>query len=118
METNQDIEGTSRVENNNNNYGVTITRSLSHSIWDDFDCEWKSWLIPLFMAFNLLFFIIIMFLNNCPSHNNRSTCVSSFLGRFSFEPLHYNPLLGPSPYTYVYVFYVCLYFYFYFYFKF
>ncbi|CBI16118.3 unnamed protein product, partial [Vitis vinifera] len=38
-----------------------------------------------------------MFINNCPK--NSVSCVADFLGRFSFQPLKENPLLGPSSST-------------------
>ncbi|XP_016169986.2 RHOMBOID-like protein 1 isoform X1 [Arachis ipaensis] len=40
-----------------------------------------------------------MYVNDCPKHLFRGSCVASFLGRFSFQPLKENPLLGPSSYT-------------------
>lgn len=99
MENQEDNMERRTMQNNNG-----VTRSLSH-VWDDLDYEWKSWLIPIFMGINVLIFLVMMFINNCPSHNNITingrSCVWSFLGRFSFHPLHYNPLLGPGPHTYV-----------------
>ncbi|XP_057526144.1 RHOMBOID-like protein 3 [Amaranthus tricolor] len=97
MENQEDNMERRTMQNNNG-----VTRSLSH-VWDDLDYEWKSWLIPIFMGINVLIFLVMMFINNCPSHNNITingrSCVWSFLGRFSFHPLHYNPLLGPGPHT-------------------
>ncbi|KAL2920624.1 RHOMBOID-like protein 2, partial [Bienertia sinuspersici] len=72
-------------------------------MWDDSDIEWKTWLIPIFVGINVVIFLITMFINNCPSHDkeylNGRSCVSRFLGRFSFEPLHFNPLFGPGPHA-------------------
>uniref|UniRef100_A0A1J3DX41 RHOMBOID-like protein n=1 Tax=Noccaea caerulescens TaxID=107243 RepID=A0A1J3DX41_NOCCA len=64
---------------------------------------WTSWLVPLFVAANVVVFVVAMFVNNCPSHVeshrfNRH-CVANFLGRLSFEPLRTNPLFGPSSHT-------------------
>jgi hypothetical protein len=36
--------------------------------------------------------------NDCPRHN--TNCAAGFLGRFAFQPLRENPLLGPSSATY------------------
>ncbi|PKU68903.1 RHOMBOID-like protein 2 [Dendrobium catenatum] len=59
--------------------------------------RWRPWLVPAFIAANVLLFAITMFVNNCP--RNSISCVASFLGRFSFQPLKENPLLGPSSNT-------------------
>ncbi|KAM0953332.1 putative peptidase S54, rhomboid, Rhomboid-like superfamily [Dioscorea sansibarensis] len=57
--------------------------------------KWSPWMVPLFIFANIIMFIITMFFNNCPK--NSSSCVGAhFLGRFSFQPLKENPLLGPS----------------------
>ncbi|KAK9280539.1 hypothetical protein L1049_014231 [Liquidambar formosana] len=42
-------------------------------------------------------FLVTMYVNNCPE--NSVSCVARFLGRFSFQPLKENPLLGPSSTT-------------------
>ncbi|KAH1066874.1 hypothetical protein J1N35_031861 [Gossypium stocksii] len=55
---------------------------------------WVPWLIPGFVIANVVVFLISMFINNCPK--NSSSCVGRFLGRFSFQPMKENPLLGPS----------------------
>jgi hypothetical protein len=39
-----------------------------------------------------------MYANNCPARRD-AKCVARFLGRFSFQPLRQNPLLGPSSAT-------------------
>nr|GMC93006.1 RHOMBOID-like protein 2 [Ipomoea batatas] len=57
----------------------------------------RSWLLPLIVAANVVMFVVTMYFNNCPSHE--SGCVPKFLGRFSFEPDHENPLFGPSSST-------------------
>ncbi|XP_022934845.1 RHOMBOID-like protein 1 isoform X1 [Cucurbita moschata] len=59
--------------------------------------KWISWLIPSFVIANIIMFIITMYVNNCPK--NSVTCIARFLGRFSFQPLKENPLLGPSSLT-------------------
>ncbi|KAJ7947638.1 Rhomboid-like protein [Quillaja saponaria] len=40
-----------------------------------------------------------MYVNNCPKNSAGSSGVAKFLGRFSFQPLKENPLLGPSATT-------------------
>ncbi|KAJ7565294.1 hypothetical protein O6H91_02G055600 [Diphasiastrum complanatum] len=55
-----------------------------------------TWLIPVFVVVNVVMFIICMGINNCPKKSLEGGCVIRFLGRFSFEPLRENPLLGPS----------------------
>ncbi|XP_021887728.1 RHOMBOID-like protein 4 [Carica papaya] len=56
--------------------------------------KWMCWLIPVFVSANLIVFIITMYQNNCPKHS--SSCIATFLGRFSFQPFKENPLLGPT----------------------
>ncbi|KEH22889.1 S54 family peptidase [Medicago truncatula] len=56
--------------------------------------KWIPWLIPFFVIVNVIVFIITMYENDCP--NNSVVCIARFLGRFSFQPFHENPLLGPS----------------------
>lgn len=54
-----------------------------------------SWLVPLFVVVNVALFIIVMYLNDCPKRSNN--CVGAdVLGRFAFQSLKENPLLGPS----------------------
>ncbi|OAY57871.1 RHOMBOID-like protein 1 isoform X1 [Manihot esculenta] len=59
--------------------------------------RWVSWLVPLFVVVNIVIFFIAMYVNNCPK--NSESCVGKFLGRFSFQPIKENPLLGPSSTT-------------------
>ncbi|XP_052187504.1 RHOMBOID-like protein 3 [Diospyros lotus] len=74
--------------------------STSYAI-EERDNQWTSWLIPMFVVANVAMFVITMLINNCPKHNPRfdGKCVARFLGRFSFQPLKENPLLGPSAST-------------------
>ncbi|XP_059442391.1 RHOMBOID-like protein 2 [Corylus avellana] len=68
---------------------------------DSADREWTSWLIPMFVVANVAVFVVAMYINNCPKNNLGldGACVAKFLGRLSFEPLHENPLFGPSSST-------------------
>lgn len=59
--------------------------------------KWVAWLVPCFVAANIVIFGVTMYVNDCPK--NSSSCVARFLGRFSFQPLKENPLLGPSSNT-------------------
>lgn len=59
--------------------------------------KWIPWLIPSFVIANIVMFVITMSVNNCPK--NSVSCIARFLGRFSFQPLKENPLLGPSSLT-------------------
>ncbi|XP_031273606.1 RHOMBOID-like protein 1 [Pistacia vera] len=57
-----------------------------------------TWLVPAFVVANIVMFIITMYVNDCPK-NTGSSCLGKFLGRFSFQPMKQNPLLGPSSQT-------------------
>ncbi|KAK8940592.1 hypothetical protein KSP39_PZI010341 [Platanthera zijinensis] len=62
--------------------------------------KWKPWIVPVFVAANVALFVVAMYVNNCPAHSNPyQRCVARFLHRFSFQPLHQNPLFGPSSST-------------------
>ncbi|GER54374.1 ribonuclease II/R family protein [Striga asiatica] len=56
--------------------------------------KWFPWLIPLFVAANVVVFVVTMYVNDCPK--NSISCVAGSLGRLSFQPFKENPLLGPS----------------------
>ncbi|XP_068651537.1 RHOMBOID-like protein 5 [Aristolochia californica] len=58
---------------------------------------WISWLVPIFFIANIVAFAYSMYVNDCPATAEAGSCVfSDVLGRFSFQPLTENPLLGPS----------------------
>ncbi|XP_068649121.1 RHOMBOID-like protein 5 [Aristolochia californica] len=58
---------------------------------------WIPWLVPTFFIANILAFAYSMYVNDCPASVAAGSCVfSNVLGRFSFQPLTQNPLLGPS----------------------
>ncbi|KAL5716732.1 Retinoblastoma-like protein 1 [Ranunculus cassubicifolius] len=59
--------------------------------------SWFPWLVPLFFIANILVFAATMYVNNCPK--NSIHCIADFLGRFAFQPMKENPLLGPSSAT-------------------
>ncbi|KAL5575688.1 hypothetical protein UlMin_017387 [Ulmus minor] len=58
---------------------------------------WFPWLVPLIFVANIAMFVYSMYLNDCPSHTGEDRCLFYHdLRRFSFQPFHENPLLGPS----------------------
>ena len=66
--------------------------------------EWVPWIVPVFVAANIVLFAVAMYANNCPAHAGSrragNQCVGAgFLHRFAFQPLNENPLLGPSSAT-------------------
>ncbi|KAL9258635.1 RHOMBOID-like protein [Drosera capensis] len=73
----------------------------SDNDYDEAEEHWKPWLVPVLVVLNVVVFVIVMYVNDCPKHVRRNgfvdgKCVGRFLGRFSFEPLSENPLFGPS----------------------
>ncbi|PRQ60046.1 putative peptidase S54, rhomboid [Rosa chinensis] len=75
--------------------------SSSTYVADDVETQWTSWLVPMLVVINLFVFLVAMFMNDCPNHSSGiiGKCVAGVLGRFSFQPLKENPLLGPSSST-------------------
>ncbi|KAK8957405.1 hypothetical protein KSP39_PZI000796 [Platanthera zijinensis] len=62
--------------------------------------KWTPWIVLVFLAENVVIFVVVMFVNNCPGHSNPyGSCFADVLRRFSFQPLRQNPLLGPSSST-------------------
>ncbi|KAJ0971235.1 hypothetical protein J5N97_019194 [Dioscorea zingiberensis] len=59
---------------------------------------WVPWLIPLSALANTAVFAYSLYVNDCPSSSSHppSDCIFPSLGRFSFEPLSVNFLLGPT----------------------
>lgn len=59
-----------------------------------------TWVISLFVVIKLAAFVATMLVNDCPGNSGGGErCVVRSLGRFSFQPLDENPLLGPSAST-------------------
>ncbi|PKA47960.1 hypothetical protein AXF42_Ash016307 [Apostasia shenzhenica] len=58
----------------------------------------NTWAISLFVVLHLVAFVATMVVNNCPE-KSAGDCSLRSLGRFSFQPLAENPLLGPSSST-------------------
>ncbi|XP_027358043.1 RHOMBOID-like protein 8 [Abrus precatorius] len=54
-----------------------------------------TWVVSVFVIIHIGVFIATMLVNDCWS-NSHGDCVLQPLGRFSFQPLPENPLLGPS----------------------
>ncbi|KAK5778005.1 RHOMBOID-like protein 2 [Gossypium arboreum] len=91
--------GAKRYSNSiNDSSGGSYISSSTYMI-DDTEPQWTSWLVPVFVVANVAFFVVVMYVNNCPRHKLVGKCVARFLGRFSLEPLRENPLFGPSSST-------------------
>uniref|UniRef100_A0ACD5VKF7 Uncharacterized protein n=1 Tax=Avena sativa TaxID=4498 RepID=A0ACD5VKF7_AVESA len=72
---------------------------------------WFPFLVPLFVAANVGFFALSMYVNDCPAHAAAADAalggaaeapgclLQSDLGRFAFQPYRENPLIGPSSAT-------------------
>ncbi|CAL5353011.1 unnamed protein product [Camellia sinensis] len=57
-----------------------------------------AWMVPTFVVINIGLFALALYINDCPSHS--TDCVAQdLLGRFAFQSLRENPLLGPSAST-------------------
>ncbi|KAL2334641.1 hypothetical protein Fmac_015854 [Flemingia macrophylla] len=93
MSSRRDLES---GKNNNISYSAAPTSYVF-----DPHVHWTSWLVPLFVAVNVVVFVAAMYVNDCPRKNLsfQGDCVARFLGRFSFQPLRENPLFGPSSQT-------------------
>ncbi|XP_030464601.1 RHOMBOID-like protein 5 [Syzygium oleosum] len=61
--------------------------------------QWFSWVIPLIFLANIGLFVYTMYVNDCPRKKPKGCTLYPLLGRFSFQPLKENPLLGPSVLT-------------------
>lgn len=61
--------------------------------------RWTPWLVPAASIACVAVFLVTMFVNDCPNRS-AGNCSAGFLGRFAFQPLKENPLLGPSSTTY------------------
>lgn len=93
----RDLERDGGNKNNNNHAYAVPPTSRGY----DPETSWTSWLVPMFVVANLVVFVVAMYINNCPAKNLGfdGACVLKFLGRFAFQPLKENPLLGPSSET-------------------
>ncbi|XP_048570410.1 RHOMBOID-like protein 2 isoform X1 [Triticum urartu] len=60
--------------------------------------RWTPWLVPAASIACVAVFLVTMFVNDCPNRS-AGNCSAGFLGRFAFQPLKENPLLGPSSTT-------------------
>uniref|UniRef100_A0A7N0UEA9 RHOMBOID-like protein n=2 Tax=Kalanchoe fedtschenkoi TaxID=63787 RepID=A0A7N0UEA9_KALFE len=63
--------------------------------------SWLPWLTPLIFAVDIAMFVYSLYENDCPAvRANPDECLFyEYLGRYSFQPLKENPLLGPSTTT-------------------
>uniref|UniRef100_A0A9I9CLY9 RHOMBOID-like protein n=1 Tax=Cucumis melo TaxID=3656 RepID=A0A9I9CLY9_CUCME len=99
--SNQDLERGAAKNPPNTNPNANYSSS-SYYI-ETSEKQWTPWLVPMFVVANIAMFIVVMYVNNCPNSNLGfgDKCVAGFLGRFSFQPIRENPLLGPSSNTLV-----------------
>ncbi|XP_010510545.1 PREDICTED: RHOMBOID-like protein 1 [Camelina sativa] len=83
----------------NNNASAETSRRQQRASFAEFRPFklWFPWLVPAIVVANIALFAISMFINNCPK--NSPKCSARFLGRFAFQPMKENPLLGPSSLT-------------------
>ncbi|KAJ0241483.1 RHOMBOID-like protein 8 [Hirschfeldia incana] len=58
-----------------------------------------TWLVSVFVLLQIVVFAVTMGVNDC-SRNSDDHCAAKLLGRFSFQPLSENPMLGPSASTF------------------
>ncbi|XP_057525389.1 RHOMBOID-like protein 2 [Amaranthus tricolor] len=99
LEKNRDANNNYNTYNNYSNYPPPPSSSSVYHV-DSSERQWTSWLVPMIVVANVAMFVVVMFINNCPKNNfGFDACVARFLGRFSFQPLKQNPLLGPSSNT-------------------
>ncbi|KAK6142170.1 hypothetical protein DH2020_005225 [Rehmannia glutinosa] len=61
--------------------------------------KWFPWLVPTIVTANIVIFIIVMYINDCPANSDDKCVGEASLGRFAFQSTHENPLLGPSAAT-------------------
>ncbi|KAL5195179.1 RHOMBOID-like protein 2 [Glycine soja] len=96
----RDLESGGGGTKNNRTAEENYSAPESSHVYDS-ETHWTSWLVPMFVVANIAVFVITMYINNCPRNNLRfqGRCVARFLGRFSFQPMQENPLLGPSSST-------------------
>ncbi|PON50833.1 Peptidase S54, rhomboid [Parasponia andersonii] len=93
----EDLENRGEKSRVSNGY----TSSSAYQVEADSESQWTSWLVPIFVVFNIAMFIVVMYVNDCPKNNSgfQGSCVARFLGKFSFQPLKENPLFGASSST-------------------
>ncbi|KAJ4958642.1 hypothetical protein NE237_025753 [Protea cynaroides] len=61
---------------------------------------WIACLVPLIFVIDILLFVYTMYVNDCPATTGSDRCLLyDSLGRFSFQPLSENHMIGPSPAT-------------------
>ncbi|KAK4795727.1 hypothetical protein SAY86_028053 [Trapa natans] len=94
---------------NQNNPHPNVSPSYPNHYKETTEKRWTAWLVPMVVLAEIIFFVIVMFVNNCPDNKNdvvfmfrvRERCTARFLGRFAFQPWKENRLLGPSTSTLV-----------------
>ncbi|GJN05188.1 hypothetical protein PR202_ga22797 [Eleusine coracana subsp. coracana] len=62
--------------------------------------RWSPWIVSAATVACIAVFVVTMYVNDCPRHRSAvGGCTVTFLGRFAFQPIKENPLLGPSSAT-------------------
>ncbi|KAL6654431.1 hypothetical protein ACP70R_007896 [Stipagrostis hirtigluma subsp. patula] len=61
--------------------------------------RYSPWIVSAAAAACVAVFLVTMYVNDCPRRSAGGGCAARFLGRFAFQPLRENPLLGPSSAT-------------------
>uniref|UniRef100_A0A5B6ZSS2 RHOMBOID-like protein n=1 Tax=Davidia involucrata TaxID=16924 RepID=A0A5B6ZSS2_DAVIN len=87
-----------RGEHHNHNHSTRPVAPQSHRQRYQPFKRWFPWLVPTYVVINIVVFAVAMYINDCPRHS--TTCFGQdVLGRFAFQTLRENPLLGPSAST-------------------
>ncbi|XP_009622184.1 RHOMBOID-like protein 2 [Nicotiana tomentosiformis] len=60
--------------------------------------KWLPWLVPIIAIVNVVLFVLVMYVNDCP-RNSQNCFGTEIFGRYAFQDVHENPLLGPSTTT-------------------
>ncbi|KAF9613503.1 hypothetical protein IFM89_008350 [Coptis chinensis] len=86
-----------KAGNGNNDPGAYIPVKSTQHVCTPPHEMWFSWLVPLIFVADIVAFVWTMYVNDCPAISK--DCFLPSLGRFSFQPLSENYLVGPSAAT-------------------
>ncbi|CAN8234085.1 unnamed protein product [Cochlearia groenlandica] len=92
-ETSHNLSFSTSVAGDQNYVKLPFFRHRSRQITRD------TWLVSVFVLLQIVIFAVTMGVNDC-SGNSHGHCAAKLLGRFSFQPLSENPMLGPSASTF------------------
>ncbi|ANM58585.1 RHOMBOID-like protein 8 [Arabidopsis thaliana] len=96
---------TTQIDEISHNLSFT-TSNAGDSSWDKISffrhrsrqIKRDTWLVSVFVLLQIVLFAVTMGVNDC-SGNSHGHCSAKLLGRFSFQSLSENPMLGPSAST-------------------